>query len=114
MAPYISLSNTVGRPTFSLTLVERVHRPLGLSTWNGFSQEFVRRAAPGLNPLGRAGRRPGLPRPQDRYREAPKVEPEVQHLRSGHEPVEEPSHEGTHHPEEHGDYAPAGVATRHQ
>ena len=46
----------------------------------------------------------------NRYREASKVEPEVQHLRPGQEPVEEPSHEGTHHPEEHGDYAPAGVA----
>src|SRR5215211_3353599 len=51
---------------------------------------------------------------QDCYHEASEIEPEVQHLGPGHEPVEEPSHEGPHHPEEHSDYAPAGVAAWHQ
>ena len=51
---------------------------------------------------------------QDRYREASEIEPEVQQLRPGHELVDKPSHKGARHPEEHGDYAPAGVAARHQ
>src|ERR687898_833739 len=53
-------------------------------------------------------------RSQDRYREAPEVEPEVQHLRPRREPVEEAPHEGASHPEKHRNYAPAGITSRHQ
>jgi hypothetical protein len=40
--------------------------------------------------------------------EAIEIEREEQHLRLGHEPVEEPSYEGAHLSEEHSGYAPPG------
>src|SRR5215210_6050179 len=110
MAPWISLSRSAGMASLCCSssskestekqILSRGHLPSSALGLNSLDDEPV----DGQDYHGS----------QDRYREASEIEPEVQHLRPGHEPVEETSYEGARHSEEHSDYAPTGVAAWHQ